>query len=194
MHITKCKACKEIVSHHKLLIKKYPDYHCKPVNSSGNVKSKIALIGLAPGLHGANKTGIPFTSDFSGEVIRKILDKLYLQDIFITNAVRCYPKNNKPSSIMINNCQKHTKREFKGLSNLKVVISLGTTAYYQILKLYNVSRKTHKFYHGKILNLDTGISLIASYHCSKLNFNTHKINLVMLEKIFYKAKEVACCE
>ena len=95
----KCKVCKETLSYHKLLIKKYPDYHCKPVNSSGSVKSKIALIGLAPGLHGANKTGIPFTSDFSGEVIRKILHKLCLQDIFITNAVRCYPKNNKPSSI-----------------------------------------------------------------------------------------------
>ena len=136
MHIIKCKVCKETVSHHKLLIKKYPDYHCRPVSSSGDVESKIALIGLAPGLHGANKTGVPFTSDFSGEVIRKILDKLSLQDIFITNAVRCYPKNNKLSSIMINNCQKHTKREFKGLSNLKVIISLGTTAYYQICLLY----------------------------------------------------------
>jgi uracil-DNA glycosylase family 4 len=110
MQIIKCKVCKETISHHKLLIKKYPDYHCKPVNSSGNIKAKIALIGLAPGLHGANKTGVPFTSDFSGVVIRKILDKLHLQDIFITNAVRCYPKNNKPSSTMINNCQKHTKR------------------------------------------------------------------------------------
>ena len=194
MHIIKCKICKETVSHHKLLIKKYPDYHCKPVNSVGNIESKIALIGLAPGLHGANKTGIPFTSDFSGEVIRKILDKLYLQDIFITNAVRCYPKNNKPSSIMINNCQKHTKRELKSLSNLKVIISLGTIAYYQILKLYSINRKIHKFYHGKITNLDTRMSLIASYHCSKLNFNTHKVNSVMLEKVFRKAKEVAYCE
>ena len=126
-----------------------------PVDSSGNVESKIALIGLAPGLHGANKTGIPFTSDFSGEVIRKILDKLHLQDIFITNAVRCYPKNNKPTSVMINNCHKHTKREIKSLSNLKVIISLGTTSYYQILKLYNLNRKSHKFYHGKIINLVT---------------------------------------
>ena len=194
MHIIKCRVCKETLSHHKELIKKYPDYHCKPVNSSGNVKSKIALIGLAPGLHGANKTGIPFTSDFSGEVIRKILCKFCLQDIFITNAVRCYPKNNKPSSMMINNCHKHTKNELKSLSNLKVIISLGTLAYYQILKLYSINRKAHKFYHGKITSLDTRTSLIASYHCSKLNFNTHKINLFMLEKIFDKAKEVACYE
>ena len=194
MQIIKCKVCKETVSHHKLLIKKYPDYHCKPVNSSGNIKAKIALIGLAPGLHGANKTGVPFTSDFSGVVIRKILDKLHLQDIFITNAVRCYPKNNKPSLTMINNCQKHTKREFKSLSNLRVVVCLGTIAYYQVLKLYNIDRKKHKFYHGKVTHLDTQTTLIASYHCSKLNFNTHKINLVMLENIFYKAKEVMSYE
>ena len=190
MHIIKCNICKETISYNKLLLKKYPDYHCRPVNSSGNIQSKIALIGLAPGLHGANKTGVPFTSDFSGRVIREILDKLYLYDIFITNAVRCYPKDNKPSSSMINNCQKHTKRELKNLPNLRVIISLGTTAYYQILKLYNKERKDHKFYHGKITNLDTKTTLIASYHCSKLNFNTHKINIDMLERIFYKAKEV----
>ena len=194
MHIVKCKICKETISNHKLLIKKYPSYHCKPVNSSGNIGSKIALIGLAPGLHGANKTGIPFTSDFSGEIIRKILKRLSLQNIFISNVVRCYPKNNRPSSIMINNCHKHTTRELESLSNLKVVISLGTIAYYQMLKLNNLSHKNHKFYHGKITTLNTRITLIASYHCSKLNFNTHKINLAMLEKIFYKAKEVAYCE
>ena len=129
MHIIKCKMCKEAISYHKLLIKKYPDYHCKPVDSSGNIESKIALIGLAPGLHGANKTGIPFTSDFSGEVIRNILNKLCLQDIFITNAVRCYPKNNKPSLIMINNCLKHTKREIKKFKKLgsknKIYAAIG---------------------------------------------------------------------
>ena len=153
MHIVKCKICKETISNHKLLIKKYPSYHCKPVNSSGNIGSKIALIGLAPGLHGANKTGIPFTSDFSGEIIRKILKRLSLQNIFISNVVRCYPKNNRPSSIMINNCHKHTTRELESLSNLKVVISLGTIAYYQMLKLNNLSHKNHKFYHGKITTL-----------------------------------------
>jgi uracil-DNA glycosylase family 4 len=190
----KCNTCKEIVAHHKLLARKYPQYHCNPVDGSGDLDSKIILIGLAPGLHGANKTGVPFTSDYSGEIIRKLLSKLKLDDIFITNAVKCYPKNNKPSVIAINNCKVHTKRELDSLSNLRVIITLGAIAYYQILKLYNIERKYNKFEHGNTINLNTNISLIASYHCSKLNFNTHRIDLMMLEKIFNKAKKTASHE
>ena len=187
----KCNTCKEIVAHHKLLARKYPQYHCNPVDGAGDLNSKIILIGLAPGLHGANKTGVPFTSDYSGEIIRKLLSKLKLDDIFITNAVKCYPKNNKPSVIAINNCKVHTKRELDSLSNLRVIVTLGAIAYYQILKLYNIDRKLNKFKHGNTINLNTNTSLIASYHCSKLNFNTHRINLMMLEKIFNKAKKAA---
>ena len=187
----KCNTCKEIVAHHKLLARKYPLYHCNPVDGSGNLDSKIILIGLAPGLHGANKTGVPFTSDYSGEIIRKLLSKLKLNDIFITNAVKCYPKNNKPSVIAINNCKVHTKKELDSLSNLRVIVTLGAIAYYQILKLYNIERKHNKFEHGNTINLNTNISLIASYHCSKLNFNTHRIDLMMLEQIFNKAKKAA---
>ena len=187
----KCNTCKEIVAHHKLLVRKYPLYHCNPVDGSGNLDSKIILIGLAPGLHGANKTGVPFTSDYSGKIIRKLLSKLKLNNIFITNAVKCYPKNNKPSVIAINNCKVHTKRELDSLSNLRVIVTLGAIAYYQILKLYNIDRKLNKFKHGNTINLNTNTSLIASYHCSKLNFNTHRINLMMLEKIFNKAKKAA---
>ena len=185
----KCNTCKEIVAHHKLLDRKYPQYHCNPVDGAGDLDSKIILIGLAPGLHGANKTGVPFTSDYSGEIIRKLLSKLKLDDIFITNAVKCYPKNNKPSVIAINNCKLHTKRELDSLSNLRVIVTLGAIAYYQILKLYNIKRKHNKFKHGNTIILNTNTSLIASYHCSKLNFNTHRINLMMLEQIFNKAKK-----
>ena len=187
----KCNTCKEIVAHHKFLARKYPLYHCNPVDGSGNLDSKIILIGLAPGLHGANKTGVPFTSDYSGEIIRKLLSKLKLNDIFITNAVKCYPKNNKPSVIAIDNCKVHTKRELDSLSNLRVIVTLGAIAYYQILKLYNIERKHNIFEHGNTINLNTNTSLIASYHCSKLNFNTHRIDLKMLEQIFNKAKKVA---
>ena len=187
----KCNTCKEIVAHHKLLARKYPLYHCNPVDGSGDLDSKIILIGLAPGLHGANKTGVPFTSDYSGEVIRKLLSKFKLDDIFITNAVKCYPKNNKPSVIAINNCKVHTKRELDSLSNLRVIVTLGAIAYYQILKLYNIESKNNKFKHGNTINLNTNTTLIASYHCSKLNFNTHRIDLMMLEQIFNKAKKTA---
>jgi uracil-DNA glycosylase family 4 len=185
----KCNTCKEIVAHHKLLARKYPLYHCNPVEGSGNLNSQIVLVGLAPGLHGANKTGVPFTSDYAGEIIRKVLRKLKLDDIFITNAVKCYPKNNKPSTVVINNCKAHTKTELSNLSNLKVIITLGSIAYYQILKLYNIERKLNKFKHGQSINLNAKTILIASYHCSKLNFNTYRINIEMLEQIFNKAKK-----
>ena len=190
----KCNTCKEIIAHHRFLARKYPQYHCNPVDGSGNLDSKIILIGLAPGLHGANKTGVPFTSDYSGEIIRKLLSKLKLNDIFITNAVKCYPKNNKPSVIAINNCKVHTKRELDSLSNLRVIVTLGAIAYYQILKLYNIEHKLNKFKHGQSINLNAKTILIASYHCSKLNFNTHRINMTMLEKIFNLAKMTASYE
>lgn len=187
----KCNKCNDIHSYLQKLQKKFPTYHCKPVGGYGNINSKIALFGLAPGLHGANKTGIPFTSDFSGDLIRKLLNELNMDDIFISNAVRCYPYNNKPSAKAINNCLIHSEREVKQLSHLRVIITLGSIAYYQILKLYKLSRKNHKFFHSNAISLSSKILLISSYHCSKLNINTKKINYDMLRDLFIKAKEIA---
>ncbi len=190
MHLIKCKLCTEVRSHLNFLKEKYPDYYCKPVGGEGSLDSKICLIGLAPGLHGANRTGIPFTSDFSGDVIRSLLKELSINDIFITNVVRCYPEKNKPKASVINNCQRYNNIEIGNLSNIRVIISLGAIAYYQILKLYNICGISNKFEHGKITKLNKKISLISSYHCSKLNFNTKKINKKMLKNIFTKAKEI----
>jgi len=190
MHLNKCNLCAEVRSHLNTLKEKYPNYHCQPVGGSGNLHSKICLIGLAPGLHGANKTGIPFTSDFSGDVIRKVLKELEMEDIYITNVVRCYPEKNKPNTKTINNCQKHNYSEINKLANMKIIITLGAVAYRQVLKLYNFCGNSNKFEHGKIIKLNKKISLISSYHCSKLNFNTHKITKDMLKNIFIKAKKV----
>jgi len=191
MHISKCKLCTDIHSHLNILKEKYPNYFCQPISGSGSFFSKICLIGLAPGLHGANKTGIPFTSDFSGNVIRSLLKELEIEDIFITNAVRCYPKKNKPNAKVINNCQRHNDTEINKLKNIKIIITLGSVAYYQILKLYNICGNSNKFVHGNIIKLNKKISLISSYHCSKLNFNTKRIDKDMLKEIFIKAKKAA---
>jgi len=187
----KCNKCPDIYSYLQILSKKFPTYHCKPVSGHGNINSKIALFGLAPGLHGANKTGIPFTSDFSGNLIRRILNDLNMSDIFISNAVRCYQYNNKPSAMIINNCLEHSKREIEQLLNLKVIITLGSVAYYQILNLYKLTRKDCKFKHFNILYLNDKTLLISSYHCSKLNINTNKIDYKNLFNLFMKAKEMA---
>ena len=190
MHISKCKLCTDIHSHLSFLKEKYPNYFCQPISGSGSFFSKICLIGLAPGLHGANKTGIPFTSDFSGNVIRNLLEELEIEDIFITNTVRCYPEKNKPNKKVINNCQRHNITEINKLTNVKSIITLGSVAYYQILKLYNICGNSNKFTHGNIIKLNNKISLISSYHCSKLNFNTKRIDKSMLKEIFIEAKKV----
>lgn len=190
-NLIKCKKCFKITSHLQILKKKFPNYHCKPVKGHGDIGSNIAIFGLAPGLHGANKTGIPFTSDFSGELIRRILQDLDLNDIYISNVVKCYPDKNKPSTEVINNCLYHLKTEINNLSNLKVIITLGSIAYYQVLKTYNLRKNDYLFKHSNIISLDNKILLISSYHCSKLNINTHKIDYDMLRNIFIKAKEIS---
>ncbi len=194
MNLSSCNLCPRIHSYLKTIKIKFPNYHCKPVPGSGSDKSNICVIGLAPGLHGANKTGVPFTNDFSGNLIRSILLDVNLGDVFITNVVRCYPQNNKPLNIEKNNCQQYNLEELTRLVNLKVIVTLGEIAYRQILKLYNIPLKSNKFKHDNVIELNSKIHLISSYHCSKLNVNTKKINKDMLKKIFLKAKEIVANE
>ena len=150
----------------------------------------ICIIGLAPGLHGANKTGVPFTNDFSGVLLREVLHEINLNNCFITNAVRCFPKNNKPLAIEKNNCQKFTQKELNKLKKLRVIVTLGEVAYKQIIKVYGLSGSAYKFKHGNIVKLNDQLSLISSYHCSKLNINTGKFNRDMLKNIFLKAMKI----
>ena len=187
MYETECTLCERIHKHLKEIKNEYPNYHCKPVWGKGSLNSRICIIGLAPGLHGANKTGIPFTADFSGELIREIIKELDIDDYFITNAVRCYPEKNLPKASEKNNCQTHNFKELSRLLNLKVIVALGEVAYRQIIKLYGIKLNTHKFKHGNVIKLNKGIYLISSYHCSKLNINTRKINKTMLKRIFLRA-------
>tara|TARA_B100001248_G_scaffold163911_1_gene123878 strand:+ start:365 stop:859 length:495 start_codon:yes stop_codon:yes gene_type:complete len=153
----------------------------------GSLDSRICVFGLAPGLHGANKTGIPFTADFSGQLIREIIEELDFDEYYITNVVRCYPEKNLPQTCEKNNCQIHNLQELSTLRNLRVIVALGEVAYRQLLKLYNIKYNTNKFKHGNIVKLNEKINLISSYHCSKLNINTHKISKDMLKRIFLRA-------
>ena len=187
MNETECTLCERIYKHLQEIRKKYPDYHCKPVWGKGSLNSRICIIGLAPGLHGANKTGIPFTADFSGQLIREIIKELDIDEYFITNVVRCYPENNLPQADEKNNCQIYNYQELLSLQNLKVIIALGEVAYKQIIKLYDINLSNHKFRHGNVVKLNEKIYLISSYHCSRLNVNTHRINKSMLKKIFLDA-------
>ena len=187
MRISECTKCTRIQLNLKKIKQQYPTYHCKPVEGCGNLNSRICLIGLAPGLHGANKTGIPFTDDFSGAFVRNILYEINLHNIFITNVVRCYPERNMPKAEEKNNCQSFNTQELSKLTNLKVIITLGEIAYKQIMKLYKISLEENKFKHDNIIQLGNNIFLLSSFHCSKLNVNTHKLSKNMLKGIFLKA-------
>ena len=126
-------------------------------------------------------------TNFSNKSIRQIIEELDIDEYFITNVVRCYPEKNLPSTSEKNNCQNYNFQELSRLQNLKVIIALGEVAYRQIIKLFDVKYNTHKFKHGNVLKLNEKINLISSYHCSKLNINTHKIDKEMLKRIFLQA-------
>ncbi len=188
MKISTCTKCSRIQAHLKELQIKYPSYFCKPIAGKGNFNSSICVFGLAPGLHGANRTGIPFTGDFSGKIIRNILDRLSISNIFITNIVRCYPYKNKPLQHEINNCHLNNIEELSKLKNLKVIITLGELAYRQILKIYSLKYNDYKFKHGRKIQLSDKKILLSSYHCSRININTGRLKKEALTSVFKQAK------
>ena len=195
--LSSCTKCHRITENLHILKNTYKSYHNKPVPGSGSYVSNICIVGLAPGLHGANKTGKVFSGDFSGNTLRSCLESVGFISPhqknypYITNAVKCYPPNNNPKAAEIQNCSKYLKDELSNMSNLSVIIALGKISHNAILKYYQVTATKFKFGHGNIYNLHDGVTLIDSYHCSKLNINTKKITRKMLINILNRAKNVS---
>ena len=180
-----------------------PDWFNAPVPTFGELSSSLLIVGLAPGLKGANKTGRPFTGDYAGDLLYKTINKfnfskgkyggtiddsLKLKDCTITNAVRCVPPQNKPISEEINNCNNFLKKTIEIHKNLKVIIALGLIAHKSIISAFNLKQKLYKFKHGNKHKINNLI-LIDSYHCSRYNTNTGRLNEEMFEKIFFEAKK-----
>ena len=169
------------------------------VPSFGKINSKLLIVGLAPGLKGANRTGRPFTGDYAGDLLyptlikfgwasgnynREINKDFRLNECRITNTVRCVPPQNKPDSNEQNNCFIFLKNEINSLPNLKYLLALGTIAHKAIIKCYNLKQKEFKFTHGKQYLLKENLNLIDSYHCSRYNINTGRLTKEMFEDIF----------
>ena len=184
-----CKKCHRIVNNLNKLRKIHPNYLNRPIIPIKRNESSIAIVGLAPGLKGANRTGHIFNGDFSGDILNKAIKlsginfKNNLLYPYITNAVKCYPPNNKPSISEIDNCNIFLKQELESLCNLKVVIALGHIAHNSILQSYSLVKQKYKFSHGFVHKINGNLTLIDSYHCSKININTKKLTLVMLINI-----------
>ena len=198
-----CSRCRRLYNFRKKNQSNNPDWFNAPVPTFGELSSSLLIVGLAPGLQGANKTGRPFTGDYAGDLLYKTINKfnfskgkyagtiddsLKLKDCTITNAVRCVPPQNKPISEEINNCNNFLKKTIEIHKNLKVIIALGLIAHKSIISALNLKQKLYKFKHGNKHKIDHLI-LIDSYHCSRYNTNTRRLNQEMFEKIFFEAKK-----
>jgi len=177
---------------------KYKDYFNSPVPSFGGLDAKLLVVGLAPGLKGANQTGRPFTGDYAGIILYMALlkygfaegayrekadDGLKLLNCRITNAVRCVPPENKPETAEIRNCNAFLKAEIESMPNLKLILSLGVISHNAVLKATGHRPSYAKFTHGAIHSLGDKIRLVNSYHCSRYNINTGTLTPTMFDDI-----------
>ena len=192
--IVSCSVCQRIKTYLVTIRKKFPHYYNLPVPGRGNTTSKICIVGLAPGLHGANKTGLVFTNDFCSNILEECLikEKYYCNDglpiFFITNALKCLPPANSPNGIELNKCSVHLKNELHAMTNIKAVIALGMHAHNSVLKCYDYRVSDYKFQHGNVHKLKE-FMLYDSYHCSRINIQTKRLTKESLCDILRHVRE-----
>jgi len=176
-----------------------PDYYAKPVPSFGDPAARLLIVGLAPGKHGANATGRPFTGDFAGILLYRTLfdfgfsnqpvstavdDGLELRNCRITNAVRCLPPDNKPLTEEVDTCNEFLTAEFAKLPRASVVLALGTIAHRAVLKALKLKLSEFRFGHGNEYQLNGDLLLVDSYHCSRYNTQTRRLTEAMFQDVF----------
>lgn len=194
-----CDKCGRLNDYLKISKEKYPNYFCKPVPAFGEKNVKLLIVGLAPGLHGANKTGRPFTGDHAGIILYETLfkhgfsnkvnsesqdDGLKLNNCRITNAVKCLPPSNKPLPIEIKNCNQFLRCEIELLEPKTILLALGMIAHNAILTALNLAKKNFKFIHGARHELPNNLILYDSYHCSRYNTQTKRLTTKMFNNVF----------
>jgi len=185
---------------------RHPAYHCAPVAPFGDPAPRLLLVGLAPGFHGANATGRPFTGDYAGVLLYETLhrygwasapvstsrdDGLVLRGARITNAVKCVPPQNKPTPAEIATCNGFLRAEFSGLPVTTVVLALGAIAHGAVLRSLGLKVSAYKFAHGAEHALPDGRVLLDSYHCSRYNTNTRRLTEEMFREVVARASALA---
>lgn len=188
-----CPLCPRLVDHRQALRLRKPGWHNAPVNAFGDREGWLAIIGLAPGERGANRTGRPFTGDSAGELLFATLretglasgeaeEDLTLHGCLIVNAVRCLPPRNRPDPVEVRSCRPFLEAELEAMPNLKVVLALGEIAHQSAVKALGGKLPKHRFAHGAVHNIHTGYWLVDSYHCSRLNTNTGRLTADMFRE------------
>lgn len=200
-----CKKCKRLADFLCAVKKQHPDYHALPVAPYGAKKAKILIVGLAPGMHGANRTGRPFTGDAAGILLYATLFKfglankpesVSLDDGFklikckITNAVKCLPPQNKPTGEEVNICNQFLVDEIAAMPKGSVIIALGGVAHSAVLKTQALKLSQYKFAHAVVHELDQHY-LVDSYHCSRYNTQTKRLTEKMFHDVFKRALKLA---
>ena len=199
-----CDLCPRLHSFIAGYKKSEPTWFNGPVPTFGDENPKILIVGLAPGLRGANQTGRPFTGDYAGDLLyatlakfgfssgtydKHIDDGVTLHDIAITNAVRCVPPQNKPTTEEIKTCRQFLQNTMAANENLKGFLVLGRIAHDTLLRTLSIPLKTHPFAHGAVHETDTGLLIFDSYHCSRYNTNTNRLTTEMFEDVFKTMRE-----
>jgi uracil-DNA glycosylase family 4 len=183
----------------------FPNFFNDPVLSFGRIDAALLIVGLAPGLKGANRTGRPFTGDYAGELLYGSLkrhglargdykacpgDSFEPVGVRITNAVRCVPPENKPLPIEIKTCRQFLTAEIAAMPNLRAILALGQIAHQSLIAMMGLKRKDHAFSHGA-RHEHGGLIIIGSYHCSRYNTNTGVLTTAMFDNVMGEAKRAA---
>jgi len=194
----RCRLCPRLSDFLDQTRKTHPAWHNAPVGSFGDRNARLLIVGLAPGLKGANRTGRPFTGDYAGDLLYATLDKfawtegsyagrpddgLRLHGCVITNAVRCVPPGNKPNGEEIKTCRTFLRDRIEGLAQLQIILALGRVAHQSVVAALGVRQADAPFAHGRMAQVGR-YQLIDSFHCSRYNTNTGRLTKDMFENVF----------
>jgi len=194
-----CRACPRLATFLDEVRARHPDYHARPVPAFGDPAPGLLIVGLAPGMHGANRSGRPFTGDYAGVLLYETLHKfgyasapqslaaderLTLTDCRITNAVKCLPPANKPEPGEIRECNRYLAAELEALPGHASILALGQIAHQAVLRAKGLKLKDYPFAHASDYHLPGGRRLVSSYHCSRYNTQTRRLTPEMFEAVF----------
>jgi uracil-DNA glycosylase family 4 len=200
-----CRLCPRLASFLDAVKRENPTYFCKPVPPFGAARARLVVVGLAPGLHGANATGRPFTGDWCGPLLYSTLhrhgfasrpesvasdDGLELIDCRITNAVKCLPPANKPEPAEIHRCNRYLAAELGAAASVRVILTLGTIAHRAVLEALQLRAREFAFAHHRVHQLPDGARLVNSYHVSRYNTQTGRLTPAMFDAVLAEIRSM----
>jgi uracil-DNA glycosylase family 4 len=200
-----CQLCPRLAAHRATVKLRYPDYHCAPVTAFGEPNARLLIVGLAPGLHGANASGRPFTGDASGDLLfaalhehgfasqaqsRSSADGMRLIDCRLTNAVKCLPPRNQPRPAETITCNRFLQDEIGYLPAGGALLTLGGIAHRAVTRALGLRNAEYPFSRAAVYDFDGRLTLFSSYHPSRYNLNTGRISAASFAAVFARIREL----